>query len=93
MESNVPVLIVTGENDPATPPASARAAASRLTNAKVIIVPEGGHSLDGLIGDDCATGLTRRFLETANVRSLDDACVAGMHRRPFVFEPSGMICN
>lgn len=82
--SNVPVLIVTGENDPATPPASARAAASRLSNAKVIIVPEGGHSLDGLIGTDCVNGLIKRFLETANIHSLDDSCVSSMHRRPFV---------
>ncbi len=83
VESKVPVLIVTGENDPATPPASARAASSRLSNAKVIIVPQGGHSLEGLIGTDCVKAIIRHFLETANVPSLDDSCVAGMHRPPF----------
>ncbi|MET0535457.1 MAG: alpha/beta hydrolase [Steroidobacter sp.] len=82
--SDAPVLIITGENDPATPPASARSAASRLSNAKVIIVPQGGHSLAGLIGEDCVKGLATRFLETANVQSLDVTCVAKVRRRPFV---------
>jgi pimeloyl-ACP methyl ester carboxylesterase len=84
VESDVPVLIVTGADDPATPPVSARAAASRLSNARVIIVPGGGHSVQGLVGADCVAGITQRFLETADARSLDTACVAGVHRRPFI---------
>jgi pimeloyl-ACP methyl ester carboxylesterase len=84
VESDVPVLILTGEDDPTTPPASARAAASRLSNARVIIVPRGGHNTDGLVGAGCVTGIMQRFLETADPRSLNTACVAQVHRRPFI---------
>jgi pimeloyl-ACP methyl ester carboxylesterase len=89
VKSSVPVLVIAGENDPATPPASARSAAARLTNAKVIIVPQGGHSFDGLIGQECVKGLAARFLETASVQALDDTCAASMHRRPFVLSLQG----
>ena len=51
VQSDVPVLIVTGDNDPATPPTAARAAVSRLSNARIIVVPYGGHTLHGLIGE------------------------------------------
>lgn len=82
--SDVPVLIVNGEIDPATPPASARAAASRLSNARVIIVPQGGHSLTGLTDAECVTGLITRFLDSADQKSLDTSCVKKVRRKPFV---------
>jgi pimeloyl-ACP methyl ester carboxylesterase len=82
--SDVPVLIMTGSNDPATPPASAHAAASRLSNARVIIVPGGGHGFGGLAGAECLQAIGARFLETADPRTLDTSCVANVHRKPFV---------
>lgn len=87
VESDVPVLIITGANDPATPPASAHAAASRLSTARVIIVPEGGHGLAGLEGIECTRELEMRFLETADPGALDTACVTHMRRPPFILTP------
>lgn len=84
VQSDVPVLIVNGESDPATPPATGRTAASRLTNARVIVVPGGGHTFMGLKGADCVTGIAARFLETADPKALDVACVANIHRPPFI---------
>jgi pimeloyl-ACP methyl ester carboxylesterase len=81
--SDVPVLIITGQYDPATPPPDAQAAAARLTNARVVIVPHGGHSLAGLTGEVCITRLMSAFLETANPDWLDAGCVAAMQRPPF----------
>ncbi len=83
VQSDVPVLIMVGDNDPATPPAAAKAAASRLSNGRVVVVPYGGHVLDGLIGDDCAYSIAARFLETADQRSLDVSCLTSVKHQPF----------
>lgn len=84
VESEVPVLTVTGANDPTTPPASAHAAASRLANARVVIVPDGGHDLVGLVGRKCVEGIVARFLATTDSGALDTTCVADVHRPPFI---------
>jgi pimeloyl-ACP methyl ester carboxylesterase len=81
--SDVPVLIITGQYDPATPPADARAAASRLTNARVVIVPHGGHSAGGLTGVECIARLEIAFIEDPDPAALDTGCLAEIRRRPF----------
>ena len=73
VKSDVPVLIVIGDNDPATPPSAGRAAASRLSNARMIVVPYGGH-VSGPHRRGLREGIAARFLETADQRSLD-VCV------------------
>ena len=83
VKSDVPVLILNGDNDPATPPATGRLAASRLSNARVIVVPHGGHAIQGLIGEDCVKKIAARFLETADQRSLDVSCVKDIKHQPF----------
>jgi pimeloyl-ACP methyl ester carboxylesterase len=84
VKSDVPVLIINGANDPATPPSAGRAAMSRMSNARMIVVPHGGHMSEGLIGDECVKKLAARFLETADQKSLDVACVKNIRHRPFM---------
>lgn len=86
VQSDVPVLIMVGANDPATPPAAARAAVSRLSNARVVVVPHGGHVLNGLVGDRCAFDIAARFLESADPRSLDVSCLKDVRHPPFVLK-------
>jgi pimeloyl-ACP methyl ester carboxylesterase len=86
VKSDVPVLIVVGDNDPATPPSAARAAASRLSNARVAVVPYSGHTMQGLIGENCVKGIMARFLETADQRSLDVTCLKDVRHKPFVLK-------
>jgi pimeloyl-ACP methyl ester carboxylesterase len=86
VKSDVPVLAVNGVNDPATPPGAGKAAISRLTNARLIVVPYGGHSQEGLIGAECVKKIAARFLETADQRSLDVACVKDIRHKPFVLK-------
>jgi pimeloyl-ACP methyl ester carboxylesterase len=86
VKSDVPVLIINGDNDPATPPSAGRAAMSRLSNARMIVVPHGGHSFEGLIGEDCIKNLGAQFLETADQRSLDVACVKDIKHQPFILK-------
>jgi pimeloyl-ACP methyl ester carboxylesterase len=84
VKSDVPVLIINGANDPATPPSAGRAAMSRLSNARMIVVPYGGHTTEGLIGEECVKKIAGRFLETADQRSLDVACVKDIRHQPFI---------
>ena len=89
VESDVPVLLITGANDPVTPPASATLAASRLHHARVVIVPGGGHGLGGLVGAACLDRLMDEFLRTADPANLDTSCVAAVRRAPFVLSLAG----
>ena len=86
VKTDVPVLIVNGDNDPATPPSAGRAAMSRMSNARMIVVPYGGHSLEGLIGEECVKEIAARFLETADQRSLDVTCLKNVKHKPFVLK-------
>jgi pimeloyl-ACP methyl ester carboxylesterase len=84
VKSDVPVLVVNGANDPATPPNAGRAAISRMSNARMIVVPYGGHTQEGLIGEECVKQIAARFLETADQRSLDVTCLTKVRHKPFV---------
>jgi pimeloyl-ACP methyl ester carboxylesterase len=86
VKSDVPVLIMVGDNDPATPPSAARAAVSRLSNGRVVVVPYGGHALEGLIGKECVNTIAAKFLETADQRSLDTSCLKNVKHQPFVLK-------
>ena len=86
VRSPAPVLILTGEWDPVTPPSNGDEAARYLPNSKHIIVPHGGHGFFGLEGLDCIDGLIDRFIETANTKDLDTSCIARVKRRGFVLK-------
>ena len=81
--SDVPVLIITGQHDPVTPPGDAQAAASRLTRVRVVIVPHGGHSAAGLTNGACIQQLMAAFLETPDPNALDTGCLSGIRRPAF----------
>lgn len=81
---NGPVLLVTGEWDPVTPPWQARAVLQGLPNGRLFVVPSGGHGFGGLVGSGpCVDSLVNRFLVTANAKTLDGGCLSAVHRPPF----------
>ncbi len=84
--SDLPVLIVTGEWDPVTPPAYGDTLARTLKNSIHVVVPQGGHGLGGLDGIDCIQRLTTKFIETGNTNGLDTGCVKTIRRRPFALK-------
>src|SRR5688500_7569189 len=71
--SDVPVLIVTGEWDPVTPPAYGDTLARTLKNSLHIVVPQGAHGLGGLEGIDCIERLTTEFIASGKTNGLDTA--------------------
>jgi len=70
--SDVPVLLISGQFDPVTPPTYGESALQGLSNGQHIIFPTGGHSESGTPG--CAADLAAAFLDdpTAPVNA---ACV------------------
>ena len=56
-------------------------------HARHVVLPGGGHVLDGMEGvDTCLDPLVVRFLENADIASLDTACVAARRPPAFVTE-------
>jgi pimeloyl-ACP methyl ester carboxylesterase len=79
--SKVPVLIVTGEWDPVTPPANGESVRRHLAQSLHVVVPHGGHGLNGLEGTDCIDKLQLDFITRGTVKGLDTSCVKAIRRR------------
>jgi pimeloyl-ACP methyl ester carboxylesterase len=87
VRSDVPVLMVTGMWDPATPPSSAEEAAKYLPNSLSVVVPHGGHGQAGLMNGDCVDRIVEQFIETGNAHGVDTSCLAGIRRTGFAVKP------
>jgi pimeloyl-ACP methyl ester carboxylesterase len=83
VRSDVPVLILTGEWDPVTPPANGEATAKTLKNSLHIVVPHGAHGLGGLENIDCIIRITAEFVERGTTNGNDTACVKTIRRKGF----------
>ncbi|HEX8905831.1 MAG TPA: alpha/beta hydrolase [Longimicrobiaceae bacterium] len=84
VRSDAPVLVLTGQWDPATPPYAGDQVLRTLPNGRHIVVPSAGHGFDGLVGTrECITPLIVRFIRTADAKGLDASCVQAIHRPPF----------
>lgn len=84
--ANVPVLIISGALDPATPPANGLAVSSTLPNSLHLTIPFGAHSPAGLSGLECLQAVKTKFLEQGSVEGLDTGCVSRITRPPFATE-------
>jgi pimeloyl-ACP methyl ester carboxylesterase len=85
-KSDVPVLILTGQWDPVTPPSNAERIAKTLSNSLNIVVPSGGHGLDGLEGMDCIDKMIVDFIERGSIAGLNTECVKSIRRKGFATE-------
>lgn len=83
VRADAPVLILTGEWDPVTPPANGDAAAKTLPNGLHVVVPSGAHGLDGLEGMDCVDQLVIQFIQRGSMKGIDTGCVKGVRRAGF----------
>lgn len=75
-----PVLLLSGELDPVTPPFWADEAATHLPNSRHVVLPEAGHFLGP---QDCVQGIMARFFEAGTVEGLDASCAERVRRRQF----------
>lgn len=72
LTGNLPVLILSGEYDPVTPPRYGDSVAKHLPNAKHIIAKGSGHNV---LPVGCMPKLFAKFLETADAKNLDSSCM------------------
>ena len=86
VRSNKPVLIVTGEWDPVTPPAHGDAVAKTLTNSLHVVVPDGAHGFGNLENLDCLNRLITQFISSGAVKDVDTGCVKTIRRRGFALQ-------
>ena len=84
--ADVAALILTGQWDPVTPPVYGDTAAKYLSHSLHVIVPHGGHGLDGLSGIDCIDSLIVSFIDRGTTTGLDTSCVNAIVRRGFLLK-------
>ncbi len=86
IRSNVPVLIVTGQWDPVTPPLYGDRTAKGFPNSLHVVVPSGGHGLGALTGLECLSKITSTFIEKGTVTAIDTGCVKNIRREGFLLK-------
>lgn len=84
-QAEVPVLLLSGAADPATPPRHGEAVRSQLKNARHLIAPHLSH---GVAHYGCAPELIHRFIRQASFDGIEDDCLRKIPTAPFFFSPS-----
>jgi len=82
VQSNVPVLILSGEVDPATPAEFGRDAAKFLPNSRQVLLRNTPHNYRS----ECATNLTVEFIAKGSVQTLNTTCAERIRRPRFLTE-------
>lgn len=70
VQSNIPVLVLSGAFDPGTPPSFARATVEKLTRATLVIVPNASHA--AMHYNKCTLELVDAFLQNPEARLQTD---------------------
>ena len=80
LQSGVPALLLSGADDPVTPPGNAVRAMKGLSNARHLVLPGQGH---GQIGVTCMNRVLAAFLRDLAPASLDARCLDAARPPPF----------
>lgn len=86
LHSDVPVLILSGGNDPVTPQQYGERALSSFKNGRHLVLAGQGH---GQIATGCMPRLVAQFIRSAQAAGLDTACLKGVAPTPFMLSASG----
>jgi pimeloyl-ACP methyl ester carboxylesterase len=86
LATDLPVLLLSGDADPITPPRYAELAAIDLANAALLVGKDQGH---GQIAIGCMPRLVADFIETADPGSLDASCLERSFVMPFFLDFTG----
>jgi pimeloyl-ACP methyl ester carboxylesterase len=84
--SETPVLLLSGEADPVTPPANGDQAARTLSNSLHLVAPGQGHRV---ISRGCIPKIAAAFVERATVKGLESDCVKDIQPAPFFVSFAG----
>jgi pimeloyl-ACP methyl ester carboxylesterase len=86
LTSAVPALLLSGSDDPATPPAFAHEAARAFTHHLEVVLEGFGH---GQLTAPCVDRLTAQFVARGSVEGLDVSCAGSARPLPFFTSLSG----
>lgn len=86
LRGDYPVLLLSGEFDPVTPPSYAEEAARELSRARHLVLKGQGHHV---LAAGCMPKLLAQFLERGEAESLDTSCLERLAALPFVTGPYG----
>lgn len=86
LQTALPVLMVSGEADPVTPPRNAQHAAQSLPNSLSIVLPGEGHIN---ITRGCVPSLLYQFIANGSNAGLDAACIDGSKPMSFFLNING----
>ena len=84
---DVPVLILSGALDPATPPSCGERVKGTLAKARHVVSPGASH---GVSLRGCTPNVIAKFLkEPEKLAELDTSCIEGSQRPPFFLTFAG----
>ena len=79
VESSVPVILLSGADDPVTPPSYAEMSVEGLTNYRHVTLP---HQAHGQITTGCVPRLMAAFIDSADPAVFDDPCLEAVDGFP-----------
>jgi pimeloyl-ACP methyl ester carboxylesterase len=86
VRSDAPVLLLSGGNDPVTPPSAAEQAKRFLTQSLHVVLKDLGH---GQLVAPCVDRVMADFINRATVKGLDVTCTQSAGPLPFFISPAG----
>lgn len=86
LQTDTPVLLLSGGLDPATPPGWAELAMAQMSNARHLIAPHATHIV---ASQTCAPKLISQFINQQSASTLDDNCLKQELRHPFLTNANG----
>ena len=83
---NIPVVFMSGDFDPATPPAWAEEAIADFPSSRHLLLIDGGHGPGGLTNLECLVAIQAAFHDNPDPDVLDVSCAESVRRPPFVLQ-------
>jgi pimeloyl-ACP methyl ester carboxylesterase len=87
VRTTAPVLMISGADDPTTPPRYGTEALAFMPNGRQLMIPNASHDSEFA----CADALIVRFVHTRNAKALDATkCIGSARRPPFATSMKGL---
>jgi pimeloyl-ACP methyl ester carboxylesterase len=86
LKSAAPAFLLSGSDDPVTPPVYAAEAQKAFADSAHLVVPGFGH---GQVATPCVDKLLEKFLTSGTAKDLDLSCTAKLKPTPFFVTPAG----
>ncbi len=85
-DADVPMLILSGELDPVTPPEYGDEALAQFSNARHLTATGRGHIV---LTNPCISRIATRFIRSADIKDLDTGCMDAIGPEPFFLDLLG----